>query len=226
MRLEAPLQSWGTQNSLVNRDTDRVPSKSGVIGILCAALGMKREDDAMLAELAPMRMGVRVDREGIILSDFHVVGGGKWKGRKYGVAQADGNVKYAATITRRDYLADASFLVGLESDDKALLHRCNEALKSPRWPLFLGRKACVPGKPIHVGIRDDTLERALTTEPRVHSREKQDYIRMVIETSNPKAKKCIDQPLSFASDRRRFAPRYVETKWIESKLVPLEEGEE
>ena len=62
IRLAGPMQSWGTQSRFFTRDTGHEPSKSGVIGVLCAALGWGRE--APLDDLARLRMGVRVDRPG------------------------------------------------------------------------------------------------------------------------------------------------------------------
>jgi CRISPR system Cascade subunit CasD len=43
-RLCAPIQSWGTQSRFLARDTGLEPSKSGVIGLICAALGKPREE--------------------------------------------------------------------------------------------------------------------------------------------------------------------------------------
>ena len=53
MRLAGPMQSWGTRSRFSNRDTGLEPSRSGVIGLLCAALGRPREeslDDFLPAE--------------------------------------------------------------------------------------------------------------------------------------------------------------------------------
>ena len=57
MRLAGPMQSWGTQSRFLHRDTGREPSKSGVIGVLCAALGRPR--DAALQRTSPERTGPR-----------------------------------------------------------------------------------------------------------------------------------------------------------------------
>ena len=71
IRLSAPMQSWGTQSRFTVRDTGLEPSKSGVLGLICAAVGIDREDDNGLQSLTSLRMGVRVDREGILRVDFH-----------------------------------------------------------------------------------------------------------------------------------------------------------
>lgn len=47
-------------------------------------------------------------------------------------------------MTYRHYLQDAVFLVGLESEDTALLQELETALKHPVYPLYLGRRSCPP----------------------------------------------------------------------------------
>jgi CRISPR-associated Cas5-like protein len=74
LRLSAPLQAWGVQSRFTVRDTGREPSKSGVVGLLCAALGRGR--DQPIDDLAALRMAARVDQEGRILRDYHVAGVG------------------------------------------------------------------------------------------------------------------------------------------------------
>ena len=75
MRLAAPLQSWGAEAKFDWRKTNREPTKSGVIGLLAAALGRRRDDS--LEDLNRLRFGVRVDQEGELLHDFHMVRGTK-----------------------------------------------------------------------------------------------------------------------------------------------------
>src|SRR5688572_6451376 len=115
----APLQSWGTQSEYIVRDTGREPSKSGIIGLLCAALG--RERTVPMADLAALKMAVRADREGKILRDYHTIFELK-------------------VVSHRYYLSDAMFLVGLEGE-RNWLRQIEEALKHPRWLLFMGRKS-------------------------------------------------------------------------------------
>ena len=61
-------------------------------------------------------------------------------------------------LSERFYLADAAFLVGLESDDAELLRQIDYRLARPVWMLYLGRKAFVPGEPVWIkdGLRLDT----------------------------------------------------------------------
>ena len=63
LRLAAPIQSWGVASKFDTRDTAREPSRSGVIGLLSAALGRSRTDN--LDDLKTLRFGVRIDRTGV-----------------------------------------------------------------------------------------------------------------------------------------------------------------
>ena len=155
LRLEGPLQSWGTRSRFQERDTEREPTKSGVLGLVAAALGMERDDDAMLARLAIAEMGVRVDREGGMLVDYHTAGGGTFNGKEHSVHGA------GTVITHRAYLSDASFLVALGLVDEALALQVDRALANPVWPLFLGRRACPPSLPVTAGLLDGGPRAAL-----------------------------------------------------------------
>ena len=93
LRLSAPLQSWGSESVYDNRETDYMPTKSGVIGMIAAALGRKR--DAMLDDLANLRFGVRIDCQGVRLHDFQITQMGE---------------KLNANLSNRVYLSDATHM--------------------------------------------------------------------------------------------------------------------
>jgi CRISPR system Cascade subunit CasD len=226
LRLAGPMQSWGTQSRFTIRDTGLEPSKSGVVGLLCAALGKPRDethpnnrDQPKLEALAALRMGVRISCEGVPQKDYHTAGGSRHD--NYGVVKANG-AKPEPVVSHRYYLADADFLVGLESDDAELLRRLDESLGNPRWQLFLGRKSFVPGLPVRMkdGLKLNTaLEDALCTEylwPANRNGKPEPRLRCVIEPrgDDPEAAEVRhDVPLSFAE--RRFTIRYVKTTWID-----------
>ena len=71
LRLAAPLQAWGINSKFDIRKTEREPSKSGVVGLLAAALGRRRDES--LDDLAALKFGIRSDKEGELLKDFHMV---------------------------------------------------------------------------------------------------------------------------------------------------------
>jgi CRISPR system Cascade subunit CasD len=208
LRLAGPMQSWGTQSRFSMRDTGLEPSKSGVIGLLCAALGRPREDTEIVRRLAVLRMGVRVDREGVMKKDFHTA---------KDVAKASGGMK-DTEISDRWYLADADFLVGLEDSDATLLRELDHALRRPHWQLFLGRKSFVPGSPVWVpgGLHEASLSATLEAYRWKTDRREEppERLRLVIDATPATATEVRhDVPLSFAT--RRFTIRYVETTWID-----------
>ena len=218
LRLAGPMQSWGVQSRFTVRDTGLEPSKSGVVGLLCAALGRHRHEP--VADLAALTMGVRVDQEGTMARDYHTAGKG-------GILKASGKVeRKTLVVSTRYYLSDARFLVGLEGDALDLLAKLHTALRDPHWLLYLGRKAFVPGEPVWLpdGLRPD---RNLMESLRTYSwlgpedQKPEEQLRVVLEDPNEGTEVRPDQPLSFAE--RRFAPRQVSTKFIPAPPIKKEE---
>jgi CRISPR system Cascade subunit CasD len=223
LRLEGPMQSWGTQSRFKERDTDTEPSKSGVVGLVCAALGVARGDVVRIQRVATLGMAVRVDREGTVLRDYHTAGGGTWPGRKeYGVMGSDG--KLAGTVlSNRYYLADASFLVGIGSNDLSLLDEVARALMDPVFPLALGRRAFVPSMPVLVpggpvdGGPDDVVRRHPWSRP---AKDVPERLRLVLETSSDDGVPRQDVPLTFDSIDRSYARRFIRIDWISTVDLP------
>lgn len=143
--LEGPMQSWGLQGKFDHRDTTSFPTKSGVVGLLGSALGIERNDRLHIAELASFEMSTIALKRGVILNDYHTVGCG-YKNNTSRILQADGK-GYSQAVTHRDYLCDASFAVILYGDSK-LADRCAVALDNPKWSTYLGRRCCIPTRPI------------------------------------------------------------------------------
>jgi len=234
LRLCAPMQSWGTQSRFTNRDTELEPSKSGVIGLICAARGIPRDDLSSLEELAKLKMGVRVDREGAVKRDFHTTGG--WHLKKdsaYGVPTANG--KGRGTVTSdRFYLSDACFLVALHGE-ATLLERIHHALNRPVWQLYLGRRSFVPGLPVWLedGLKPDAgdLKEALNNYPylcRQKPWDEDDHpIRLEFEVPYAEGDRVkYDQPISFQDGNRRFGLRHVKTEFVDVHSLPPAEKEE
>lgn len=197
------MQSWGICSRFSYRDTSREPSKSGVIGLCCAALGASRDDDAIVERLAALPMGVRVDCEGELACDYQTIGGGRIGREAYGVARADGSVG-GTLVSRRDYLAGADFLVGLESGEEALLRQLDEALRQPRWPLYLGRRSYIPSVPPALGVAEGRLVEVLRGYGNPPP-----GLRLVLEAPHGEGEPRYDVPISFHPDRRAFRLRYV-----------------
>ncbi len=201
LRLAAPLQSWGLASKFDSRDTAREPTKSGVIGLLAAALGRSRTDK--LDDLNVLVFGVRIDQPGVLLRDYHTA------------HREDGRESF---VTTRYYLADAVFVVGLEGEND-FLQKLSYALQNPVFPLYLGRHSCPPTSPLVLGIREKSLLKALEEEPWQASdwfRKKQgklklDSLTIVCDTSadEPGAFWCRDLPISFDQRHRQYGFRAV-----------------
>jgi CRISPR system Cascade subunit CasD len=170
---EAPLQSWGADSKFGRRDTQNFPTKSGVLGLLCSALGAGGEQRELLADFSVLGQTaisfargkqttegvIKQDREPL-LRDFHMVGSGyddqdPWASllipkTSEGKKAVGGGTK----MTYRYYLQDAAFAVVLEVPaDK--VETIAQALQNPTWDVYLGRKNCVPTDFIYRGVFDN-----------------------------------------------------------------------
>lgn len=228
LRLEGALQSWGDDSRWTVRRTRGEPTKSGVIGLLAAALGCRldAEGDHQVAHLGrELRLAIRADRPGTMLRDYHTIVGG--------VLSAEGKIKInAATrepetvVSERYYLSDACFLVALAGPSD-LLADLREAMQNPVWPPYLGRKCCPPScpwwpiLPNHPSVGEYAdLYTALASVPclddRLTASGDAPRLRAVVELPrgviSPLREGIVfpryDVPLSFT--HRRFAVRYVE----------------
>lgn len=212
------MQAWGVQSHFSIRDTMREPTRSGVIGLLCSALGWNR--DVSLDVFSSLRMGVRVDREGILMMDFQIA---------QDVMNASGKKLKFPVISNRYYLANAVYLVGLESEDLDFLEEIQAALKYPEWLLFLGRRAFPPSMPVWLvdGVQEGHLEEILHEYPWLIFLPEMDYqrknlptdLRFVMESEDTTLSQ-MDIPLSY--EKRVFRQRKtkvvfnsIPTKFIE-----------
>lgn len=208
LRLSAPLQSWGSESVYDNRETDYMPTKSGVIGMLAAALGRKRDDS--LEDLAKLEFGVRVDQQGMRLNDFQIT-------------QMGG--KLNANLSNRVYLSDAIFLAGLSCKDAGFLEELEDALRHPRFTVFLGRRSCPPTQPLVLGIRNCCLYQSLLEEDWLVPDWRRKalfrfsdklHLRIVMDDVQGSAIKR-DVPISFSPFRREYGYRYM--KEMPGKIV-------
>ena len=202
LRLAAPLQAWGSSSKFNIRHTEREPTKSGVIGMIAAAMGIQRNDDPkMLEPLCRLKLGIRVDKEGKLIKDFHMVH--EMTGKK------------DSHITERYYLSDAVFLAALESESKEYLEDIAYSLEHPVYPLFLGRRSCPVTLPLVIGICDDSLIPALkNASPLTDST---DSKRIVYE-SDSSGTMVQDVPISFSQLHRVHGYRYRKEEMLDNKM--------
>lgn len=169
--LDAPLQSWGVSSRFQRRGTESAPSKSGVLGLIAAAMGIDKhapEEGERLAPLAACRFSVfpvahaESTAPVLLLEDFHTVGGGYDRDDpvdKLRIARKASGGTSTTIITRRFYLEQARFVAILEGD-RAVLQEADSKLRDPIWGVWFGRKCCLPAGPLLPTLAP-TLQEAL-----------------------------------------------------------------
>lgn len=212
MQLAGPLQSWGASARFSRRSTESAPTKSGVIGLLAAALGLERDADARLAELAALRFGVRIDQPGTRLRDFQTA--------------HHFDTDDALPLSERYYLTDAVFVAAVEGSHP-LVDQLYRALRTPAYLPYLGRRSCPPSRHVELAVHHDYagLEAVLAAEPwraadwyqQRHRDQACVDLTVLIEVraDDPDgpalADTLRDQPLSFDPRHRRYTLRTVRT---------------
>ena len=159
LKLQGPMQAWGGHTYENYRPTELFPTRSALVGLVGACLGIRRAQRADLKALSEsFRMAVRVDRreraDGEVLhvakvTDFHTVENAR---------KVDGKPEPFPVVSRREYLCDAQFTVALEFGDGGAydLETIRRGLQVPRFTPYLGRRSCPLGRPL--------LETVLTAE--------------------------------------------------------------
>lgn len=140
IKLAGPLQSYGNEASFNRRTSYHFPTKSAVIGMIAAALGLRR-DDQRINDLKKIGYAVRIDQPGRTLTDFQIV--------EYDCK------KHKRKLTYRNNLQDAVFIAAIYSDDQQI-DMIDHALHHPKFQLFLGRRANVPAGPLITKIFNDS----------------------------------------------------------------------
>ena len=156
--LRAPLQSWGSSSKFGDRGTIDAPTRSGLLGLIAAACGIDKNDEARdrewLARTARLSLEVVGFKRGDRMTDYHTVGArydknDPWQKRMIPTT-ADGKPR-GTDLTHRDYLSDSVFGAVLSGDD-ALVAEMSTALANPVWGVWLGRKSCIPTEPVLAGV--------------------------------------------------------------------------
>jgi CRISPR system Cascade subunit CasD len=217
--LDGPLQSWGSASRFQRRTTALHPTKSGVIGLISAAMGLAKGSAAerdMLPELAKLQMssitiprdaqGAGGPRPVLRLEDYHTV---------LDTRRASGALNKDAVVTRRQYLLDARFGVIL-AGDRSVLERAAAALQNPVWGVWLGRKSCIPAEPVYRGLFDTEpqAQRELVGDRSIEAFTTVTEVKDFAEGTDSVS----DQPVSFGDasssgpDKRHFAVRRIAVK--------------
>ena len=217
--LDGPLQSWGFASRFQRRTTGLHPTKSAVIGLVCAAMGLAKGSDAeriLLPELRKLKMssiaiprhtqGTVATQSVLRLEDYHTV---------LDTRRATGVLNKDAVVTRRQYLLDCRFAVIL-AGDRSILERAADALRNPLWGVWFGRKNCIPAAPIYRGLFDKEIE---ARHELIGDRPIEGFTTVTEVNSFDQGTDSInDQPVSFGDgttngpEKRQFAVRRIQLK--------------
>ncbi|GGH64958.1 type I-E CRISPR-associated protein Cas5/CasD [Rothia aerolata] len=202
LKFKAPLQAWGADSRFKTRATNNEPTKSGVIGMVAAALGRGRDES--VDDIAELRFAVRTDYPGTLERDYQTAR--NWFDPREKNSQ----------LSNRYYLADAVFLVALSSPDKALLEEVEAALRRPYYPLYLGRRSCPANADLVLGIEagdgEERLRAAEWHAPEWVQKQLPQLVSLPIsrdaEPGEP-SDTLRDTPVSFNPEYRQYALRSV-----------------
>jgi CRISPR system Cascade subunit CasD len=224
--LDAPMQSWGFESRFQRRTMGQHPTKSAVIGMISAAMGLAKgspEEQATLPMLGELEMtsiviprvrtrpvsGETVELPVGRLDDFHTV----LKTRR-----ASGTMNPDPVVTRRQYLVDARFGVILQGDHTLLKQVANK-LQDPVWGVWFGRKHCIPAAVVFVALSQsqDEAWRGLLRVCGLNEGLPLETFTTVTEVKrfDQGTDSLADQPVSFGDgegsgqDKRRFAVRRI-----------------
>jgi len=228
LRLHAPYQAWGYGSRWDYRKTNSEPTKSGIVGLLSCALGYPVFDQRIEELSKQITVSIRVEHEGYISTDYHTILGPHLK--------SDGSYRNATVESWRYYLEDAIFLI-LISGSKPLLETLRNAISKPVWPYYLGRKCCIPSKPILLELTEafssvmEAIEKYPYAEETIKLRKNErkkasQKIRYIIEDPNGQ-KSQLDE---IKPNKGRFyEPRYFTEGFIDAPkellIEPSEESE-
>jgi len=158
-RLYGPLVSWGEIAVGATRHTANYPSKSAIIGLMAAALGIKRSD-AENQELMQQgyAIAIEVHAQGSLLGDYHTTqvpdSVGKFCYRTRRDELLMGKDRLGTILSSREYRSDALALIAVKALANAPhdLPAIQKHLEEPRFHLYLGRKSCPLAAPMNPQI--------------------------------------------------------------------------
>ena len=179
--LYAPIAALGAIAVGERRMGWERPGRSAVLGLVAAALGLDRAEEAAHAALeAGYGYAVRVDAPGRTLVDYHTTQTLSESGRRKAAKRLGRPLRTRADemaeeghetiLSWREYRTDALYTVALWERDGAPhpLAAIGAALVRPRFVLYLGRKACPLGFPLCPAVVEAaTLDEALRARPAV-----------------------------------------------------------
>ena len=148
------MAAFGHYAGHERRGSDTVPARSGVLGLVGAAMGVARSDSNGQKALRALRVAVQPLTHSTALRDYHTVQTVPRK-FKFPATRRDGLEAAAAeravntTITLRDYRSDVAVAVAVWADGAPWpLTKIAQSLRTPKYVLYAGRKSCPLSAPL------------------------------------------------------------------------------
>jgi CRISPR system Cascade subunit CasD len=158
--LRAPFASFADAPGNTTRKTGDMPTRSALLGLAAAALGIRRDDAAGQTELSDALVTASALIEpGAIMTDFHTFASLHQAAKGAATrAEALRNKEHVVTsITRRDYRTDALWQGAYRLSERTgslTLDGIAAAFRRPAFFLSVGRRACAPSHPLNPSIVD------------------------------------------------------------------------
>lgn len=213
IKLQGAMQAWGGHTYEDYRPSLIFPTRSAIVGLLGACLGIEREDIQSLKVLnESFQLTIRANKRKIVqressqdkppvsmqkITDFHTV----QQARK-----SDGKPRPEAIVSRREYLCDAEFTLALVFVKNAVfsLEQVKQAIQKPVYTPFLGRRSCPIQRPLYEAVvNEENAQVALSLIEPYHGTL---YSEIKLDGSTPMMAR--DQPL-FATKVRQFNNRRI-----------------
>lgn len=153
--LQAPMVSWATSGSSIV-PSGPVPTWSAVVGMIGAALGVPRDDEALVHLANEYGLAFEVVSPGEVRFDYHTVQSPsatkasaarvRTRAQELGVVERS---ELNTTVTRRDYVQGARyriFIVQLADAPRVTVESLVTALNAPIFPIYAGRRSCIVGR--------------------------------------------------------------------------------
>lgn len=218
LHLQGPMMSYADTGFGQLREQGSAPSRSAVIGIIAAGMGIQRGDRALLELHQGLRIHTACALPGGVMTDYQTVLTAGYEDYDETQLRREG-AKGNPTLTWRSYHLDAHFVALVESNDEALIAKCHAALMDPVFVGYLGRRSCVPAIPLRPQPAEgDSIESALQQAVQWARNRRKDSVGYL---PNPLLSEGFDAYLDTAQDVSSSTLRLVARGWRRDLLVAM-----
>lgn len=141
------LSAYGLQTFDIHRRVNHFPTRSAVLGLLGAALGITRDRHRELFELSEqLDIAVQVNQCGEKMVDYHTV---------QNFRSPQGKIQNGTKPTYREYWCDSAHTFAISADE-SVIQQLIEHVKKPVFSVFYGRKSCPLTRPLYETVLDES----------------------------------------------------------------------